>query len=58
MKPAVKESKQIKESSKKIFKKDKLCPVPGCSHKYSSRIALRAHLREKHPRWAEETSDY
>jgi hypothetical protein len=30
------------------FKKDRACPTPGCPRKYSSNIALRAHLRKKH----------
>jgi hypothetical protein len=41
------------KKEKKVFKKDKGCPVEGCGRKYSSRIALRAHIRREHPRWAE-----
>jgi hypothetical protein len=41
-----------------MYRKDKNCPVEGCKKKYSSRIALRAHLRKAHTHWMEETSDY
>jgi hypothetical protein len=44
--------------SKKEFKKDRRCPAQSCHKKYSSRIALRAHIRKEHPGWYEDTSDY
>jgi hypothetical protein len=36
---------------KKEFKKDRRCPAHTCRRKYSSRIALRAHIRKEHPGW-------
>jgi GMP synthase PP-ATPase subunit len=33
---------------KTYFKKDKVCSVNGCNRRYSSRIALRAHMKRKH----------
>lgn len=30
------------------YEKTHLCPLQDCGKKYSSRIALRAHLRKKH----------
>jgi len=32
------------------FKKDKICPIKGCRKRYSSRIALKAHVKRKHPK--------
>jgi len=34
--------------SKKIFKKNLLCPFEDCNKRYSSNIALNAHLRKRH----------
>jgi hypothetical protein len=33
---------------KSHFKKDKICYVKGCNRRYSSRIALRAHMKKSH----------
>lgn len=35
-------------STKKIFKKDHNCPHVNCVKKYSSKIALNAHIKKKH----------
>lgn len=35
------------------FKKDHFCPVEACRNKYSSKIALRTHLRRKHTQWVD-----
>lgn len=42
----------------KFFPKDLKCPVRTCHRKYSSKIALNAHLRAKHRRANTETGDY
>jgi hypothetical protein len=56
--PLEKLSKSTQLNSKKAFDKSKLCPIDGCQRKYSSRIALKAHLRIKHPRFKAETLEY
>ena len=33
---------------KTYFKKDKVCSIAGCNLRYSSRIALKAHMKRKH----------
>ena len=33
---------------KKFFKKDLICPQNNCTRKYSSKIALNAHIKKKH----------
>lgn len=33
---------------KKYYKKDHICPQNNCTRKYSSKIALNAHIKKKH----------
>lgn len=44
------QTEQLKQElqEKSHFKKDKLCYVKGCNRRYSSRIALRAHMKKNH----------
>lgn len=43
---------------KKIFKKDRSCPFEACSRKYSSNIALNAHIKKVHSVVQNDSSSY
>ena len=38
------------DKPRKIFLKDKKCPIDGCERRYSSKIAVNAHIRKHHMR--------
>jgi hypothetical protein len=43
---------------KNALKKDKPCPIKDCCRRYSSRIALRAHIRKRHGQAALEAEEF
>ena len=38
------------DKPRKVFSKDKKCPMEGCERLYSSKIAVRSHIRRHHLR--------
>lgn len=51
-------SKKRSRREKKIFKKNVLCSFEGCSKRYSSNIALNAHIRRCHRHPTSSSSEY
>ena len=43
---------------KKFYKKDRACEYEGCEKKYSSQIALNAHIKKVHQKKEEDSSEY
>lgn len=43
---------------KKFYKKDRACEYEGCEKRYSSQIALNAHIKKAHRKKEEDSSEY
>ena len=42
------EYRPYSDKPRKVFLKDKKCPIEGCERRYSSKIAVNSHIRKHH----------